>query len=73
VLLISVTQSQTDRDDIEAVEWDEIFPLGKPSKGKPMQTIYTPPVEYPKVDYNAVARVRRNTGGLSASSCSLTR
>jgi len=72
-LLVSVIQSQTNRDDIEAVEWDEIFPLGKPSKGKTIQTVYTPHVEYPRVDYNAVARIRRNTGGLSASSCALTR
>jgi hypothetical protein len=71
-LLISVTQLQSNRDDVEVVKWGEFFPLEKLSKEKPIQTIYIPPVEYPRVDYNAVARVRRNTVGLSASSCVLT-
>jgi hypothetical protein len=72
VLLVSFTQSQSNRDDIEVVKWDEFFQLEKLSKGKPIQTIFTPPVEYQRVHYITITRVQRNTVGLSSSSCALT-
>jgi hypothetical protein len=63
----------SNRVDREFLKCDEFLPLEKLSKGKTIQIIYTPPVEYQRVYYITVARVRRETVELCASSCALNR